>query len=123
MTALGILGVGIFMVLLRALFVICAIGLVLVVLIQKGRGGGLSGAFGGGGASNLLGSKTGDFLTWVTIGFVCFFLFIAVALAKWDKPALVAAPEEQGSQPTGQTTMPETTDTGTDSVEVNVPES
>jgi preprotein translocase subunit SecG len=62
--------------------------LVLVVLIQKGRGGGLSGAFGGGMGSSLLGSKTGDFLTWVTIGLVVIFLTLAVVMAKYLKPSV-----------------------------------
>ena len=37
-----------------------------LILIQKGRGGGLSGAFGGGGGSSAFGAKTGDVLTWAT---------------------------------------------------------
>jgi preprotein translocase subunit SecG len=67
------------------LFVITAVVLVLAVLIQKGRGGGLSSAFGGAMASGLLGSKTGDFLTWVTIVLVGLFLTFAVVLAKYYK--------------------------------------
>jgi preprotein translocase subunit SecG len=59
-----------------------------VILMQKGRGGGLSGAFAGGMASGLLGSKTGDFLTWVTIVLVGVFLFLAVLLAKFYRPSL-----------------------------------
>jgi len=69
-------------------WVIAAVVLVLLVLIQKGRGGGLAGAFGGaGGTNSLMGTKTGDFLTWVTIGLVVVFLFLAVILAKYFKPA------------------------------------
>ena len=63
--------------------------LVLIILIQKGRGGGLSAAFGGGMASGILGSKTGDFLTWVTIVLVSIFLLFAVVLAKFYVPAPV----------------------------------
>jgi preprotein translocase subunit SecG len=59
-----------------------------VVLVQKGRGGGLSGAFGGAMASGILGSKTGDFLTWVTIILVSVFLTLAVVMAKFYKPAV-----------------------------------
>ena len=62
------------------LFVLSSLILILVVLIQKGKGGGLSGAFGGGMAGNLLGSKTGDFLTWVTITMVGVFLILAVVI-------------------------------------------
>ena len=68
------------------LFVICCVSLVLIILIQKGRGGGLSGAFGGAMASGILGSKTGDFLTWVTIVLAGVFLLLAVVMAKIYKP-------------------------------------
>lgn len=69
------------------LFVLVSVVLILVILIQKGRGGGLSGAFGGGMAGSLLGSKTGDFLTWVTIVLVAVFLLLAVVLARFYRPA------------------------------------
>ena len=68
------------------LWVCVTIALILLILIQKGKGGGLSGAFGGLGAGGLLGTKTGDFLTWVTIGFVVGFLGLAVLLVKYYKP-------------------------------------
>ncbi len=68
------------------LFVFCALALILIILVQKGKGGGLSGAFGGGMASGILGSKTGDFLTWVTIVLVGVFLTLAVVMAKFYKP-------------------------------------
>jgi preprotein translocase subunit SecG len=66
-------------------WVLAAVILVLVVLIQKGRGGGLGAAFGGIGSS-LLGTKTGDFLTWVTISLVAVWLLLSVTAAKWFKP-------------------------------------
>jgi len=64
----SILAVSGIMKLIAGIFVFCAVILVLVILIQKGRGVGLSGAFGGGMAGGILGTKTGDFLTWATIG-------------------------------------------------------
>lgn len=73
--------------LVAVLFVLCALLLILIVLIQKGRGGGLSAAFGGGGAGGILGSKTGDFLTWVTIGAACLFLLLAMVMAKYYRPS------------------------------------
>jgi preprotein translocase subunit SecG len=45
---------------------ICFI-LMLVILLQKGRGGGFSGAFGGAGGSSAFGAKTGDVFTWITV--------------------------------------------------------
>ena len=69
------------------LWLFVAICLILLILIQKGRGGGLSGAFGGaGGAGSLLGTKTGDFLTWVTISLVVLFLLLAIVLVKFYRP-------------------------------------
>lgn len=54
--------------------------LMLVVLLQRGRGGGLAGAFGGGGGSSAFGAKTGDILTWITVGIAGIFLVLAVTL-------------------------------------------
>jgi len=87
------------------LFVLSCITLVLVVLIQKGRGGGLSAAFGGGMAGGLLGSKTGDFLTWFTIVLVCVFLMLAVVTAKYYRPTT----SDFGVPPSGQTMPDDTT--------------
>jgi preprotein translocase subunit SecG len=88
MTVAPLLAVGIMLNLLAVLFVVISIVLVLVVLIQKGRGGGLSAAFGGGMASGLLGSKTGDFLTWATITLVAVYLVLAVLLDRFYKPTI-----------------------------------
>jgi preprotein translocase subunit SecG len=82
------LAVSFFMSFVAVVFVICAVLLMLLILIQKGRGGGLGAAFGGGGASGILGSKTGDFLTWVTIGLVAVFLTLSVVMAKYYKPSI-----------------------------------
>lgn len=61
------------------LSLIVSVGLVLVILIQRPQGGGLSAAFGGGGGAgasqSAFGAKTGDVLTIVTVsGFVAFIL-------------------------------------------------
>src|SRR5213075_3602531 len=62
------------------LFVIICVFLMLLVLIQKGRGGGLASAFGGAGGNTAFGSKTGDVLTWATSVVFGIFLLLAVAL-------------------------------------------
>jgi preprotein translocase subunit SecG len=61
------------------LFILVCIFLILLVLIQKGRGGGLASAFGGMGGNTAFGSKTGDVLTWATS--VVFGIFIVLAIA------------------------------------------
>ncbi len=83
MTVFPFLAVGFLMTVVVVIWFICALALILIILIQKGRGGGLSAAFGGGMASGILGSKTGDFLTWVTIVLVGIFLTLAVVMAKF----------------------------------------
>lgn len=50
-----------------------------LILLQKNRGAGLSGAFGGVGGHSAFGTKTGDFLTWVTVGLVSVFLLLNIA--------------------------------------------
>jgi preprotein translocase subunit SecG len=100
---LPLAAVPFYMKIVATVWVIVAVVLVLLVLIQKGRGGGLAGAFGGAGANSLMGTKTGDFLTWVTIGLVVVFLFLAVVMAKKFKPAAstgLEAPTVPGSQTT-----------------------
>lgn len=71
---------------IAVLFVLVAVALILVILVQKGKGGGLGAAFGGGAASSLLGTKTGDFLTWFTIGATALFLLMAVLLGLFFRP-------------------------------------
>lgn len=100
MTGFPLLAASFFIKIIAVLFIICAAVLILVILLQKGRGGGLSAAFAGGVASGILGSKTGDFLTWVTIVLVSVFLVLAVVLAKFYKPSLTA--EFDASQPARQ---------------------
>ncbi len=110
MTVLPLLAVGLLMKFVAVLFVLVSLVLILVVLMQKGRGGGLSGAFAGGMASGLLGSKTGDFLTWVTIVLVSVFLFLAVLMARYYRPPVRygrgATPTAQQPMTGGQTATP-----------------
>ncbi len=42
--------------------------LILLILIQRGKGGGLAGALGGPGGQSAFGSKAGDTFTWITVG-------------------------------------------------------
>lgn len=93
---------------LMVLFILTAILLILIILIQKGKGGGLGAMFGGMGASSLLGSKTGDVLTWITIGLVSLFLVMGVLLDKTLKTQVRERPGAQpaSSVPTGSTETP-----------------
>ena len=61
-------------------FIIVCLFMILIVLIQKGRGGGLASAFGGAGGNTAFGSKTGDVLTWTTSVVFGVFLVLAITL-------------------------------------------
>jgi preprotein translocase subunit SecG len=68
------------------LFIVICILLIVVVLLQKGRGGGLSGAFGGGMTSSAFGTRTGDVFTWVTIVLTGLFLLLAIGNTLLHRP-------------------------------------
>ena len=61
-----------FMLVLTALF------LVLLVLIQRGRGGGLTGALGGAGGQSAFGTKAGDVFTRITVGVAAFWIGLCI---------------------------------------------
>ena len=125
---LSLLAVALIMKFVAFLFILTCVSLVLLVLIQKGKGGGLSGAFGGaGGAGGLMGTKTGDFLTWVTIGLAITFLFLGILMAKYykssggeygsDQPIRSSVPAEGPEKPS--VTEPVVEVDSIDDVEVN----
>ncbi|MFZ5973046.1 MAG: preprotein translocase subunit SecG [Bacteroidota bacterium] len=63
-----------------SLAIFAAVLLVLVVLAQNAKGGGLSSQFGGSGASNLIGvKKTGDLLERLTWGFAIAIMVFSLA--------------------------------------------
>ena len=68
------------------LFIVICILLIVVVLLQKGRGGGLSGAFGGGMTTSAFGTRTGDVFTWVTIVLTGLFLLLAIVNTAVHRP-------------------------------------
>jgi preprotein translocase subunit SecG len=58
-----------------------AIFLILLVLVQRGRGGGLAGALGGMGGSSAFGAKAGDVFTRVTIVAAAFWIILCIIAA------------------------------------------
>ncbi|MBL8747107.1 MAG: preprotein translocase subunit SecG [Phycisphaerae bacterium] len=80
--------------LLVALFVIVSVMMMLIVLIQRPQGGGLSEAFGSasGSGHTAFGAKTGDALTYATITIFVVFIGFAVGLNYIVKPPVAAVP-------------------------------
>lgn len=87
------------------------IGLILiaVILLQRGRGGGLAGAFGGMGGQSAFGTKAGDVFTkitivlatiWIVLGCVCVLLasnykkYMPSRMENRFAPNVTTAPEE-----------------------------
>jgi len=62
--------------LLVSLFLIC------LVLIQRGKGGGLAGAFGGAGGQSAFGSRAGDAFTKITIYTALVWILLIMFLIK-----------------------------------------
>ena len=55
-----------------------AVFMILLILVQRGKGGGLAGAFGGMGGQSAFGTKAGDTFTRITIGVAFFWIVICV---------------------------------------------
>lgn len=80
---------------LTILFIIIAVSLVLIILVQRPQGGGLAGAFGGaggGGTDSVFGGRVGDALTYMTIGAFAVYLILAVTLNLMDSQTATAGP-------------------------------
>lgn len=88
--------------LLTFLFVVVCVLLILLILIQKGRGGGLSGAFGGVGSYSPFGTKTGDALTWATVILTGMYLLIAVLANYAYRPVSLSSLGSAVTTPAGQ---------------------
>ena len=67
-----------------------SIFLILLILVQRGKGGGLVGAFGGAGGQSAFGAKAGDLFTKITVVTVIFWIGCCILL-------LLAMKQEAGS--------------------------
>ncbi len=68
--------------LLMILLLTTAIFLIVLVLVQRGKGGGLAGAFGGMGGQSAFGTKAGDLFTKITIGVASFWIILCIVTVK-----------------------------------------
>jgi len=75
---------------LAFLFAALAVFMMLLILLQKGRGGGLSSAFGGAGGNTAFGTKTGDVFTWATAIVFGLFLLLSMGLI-WTQSSITTA--------------------------------
>jgi len=93
--------------LLIGIHIVACIILISAILLQSGRGGGLAGMFGGGGATQtIFGVRTPKFLTRLTTAAAIAFLSTCISLtvlssrrAKSLIPIVEAKPEESEAEP------------------------
>ncbi|GAB4131635.1 preprotein translocase subunit SecG [Thermopirellula anaerolimosa] len=84
-----------------------AVFMVLLVLIQRGRGGGLAGAFGGMGGQSAFGAKAGDTFTRITIGVAAFWIVLCVLALGYFRWGQRSRLDVGGSAPAqGSTLLP-----------------
>ncbi|HKQ47629.1 MAG TPA: preprotein translocase subunit SecG [Phycisphaerae bacterium] len=93
-------------ILLTIAFVAVSLLLIGLVLLQKNRGAGLSGAFGGVGGHTAFGTKTGDFLTWVTVSLTALFLLLSIMGNYVFEPAKSGASPPVATAPPGPSSPP-----------------
>jgi preprotein translocase subunit SecG len=91
---------------LSSLFLIC------LVLIQRGKGGGLAGAFGGMGGSSAFGTKAGDVFTRVTMITALVWILLSMILVVLYNRGTTSAWDEGGTRTSGSRTK-EVAPTGT----------
>ena len=79
-----------FSTILNALVLIVSLLLIFLVLIQRGKGGGLAGAFGGAGGSSAFGSRAGDLFTRITLVLAAVWILLIIVhvrVVQNSKPA------------------------------------
>lgn len=92
--------------LLLILLLLTGLVMLFIILIQRGRGGGLVGALGGQGGASAFGSRAGDTFTRITVGVALVWLVLNMAMnlyVQYDStPAGVGSgtPTTQPTQPT-----------------------
>ena len=71
---------------LNIVLLVAGVLLIGLILIQKGKGGGLAGAFGGAGGSSAFGARAGDPFTRITIWAAAIWLLLIMILIKTTQP-------------------------------------
>jgi len=94
--------------------VVICLALVLVVLLQSGRGGGLAGAFGGGGAQTFFGGRGAATLlskatAWLAVGFMVMSILLAVLSSRGGGGGGEGILQQRARQLAGQAQLPPST--------------
>ncbi len=106
----------------NALIVVLCLCLIAIILIQRGKGGGLAGAFGGVGGSSAFGTKAGDVFTKTTVGIAIAWILLSMLMviltnrhneSAWgsDAPTSLTRSSESGTKSSKSGTKPGGTST------------
>lgn len=70
----------------------CSLFMIMLILVQRGKGGGLTGALGGAGGQSAFGAKAGDAFTKITIGTAVIWIFLCmITIAYFNPPPASSA--------------------------------
>ncbi|MCG8586293.1 MAG: preprotein translocase subunit SecG [Pirellulales bacterium] len=78
--------------------------LILIVLVQRGRGGGLTGALGGPGGQSAFGSKAGDLFTKITVWVAGLWILLCIASIKILSGSSSALVDKEQANPNAEST-------------------
>ncbi len=93
--------------LLMILLLMTGLLLIMIILLQRGKGGGLVGAFGGMGGQSAFGAKAGDVFTRVTIGLAIVWFSLCLVSVKYFRVESGPLDQGLGSQAPDQETSVE----------------
>src|SRR5210317_966088 len=97
-----------------AMFLV-SVFLILLVLVQRGRGGGLTGALGGMGGQSAFGAKAGDVFTRVTMITAAVWILLGLAAIKFLGTPKVWGPDTGGGPAVGGPSLSDDDETNQDS--------
>jgi preprotein translocase subunit SecG len=86
---------------LNGVLIVLSLILMFIVLIQRGKGGGLAGAFGGPGGSSAFGSRAGDAFTKITLYLAAIWVLVIMINIKVMQPKPAETPPPAQSVPGG----------------------
>jgi preprotein translocase subunit SecG len=97
-----------------------ALFLIMIILVQRGRGGGLSGALGGMGGQSAFGTKAGDAFTKITVGmsiaWIVMCIITSLALGRGKSVFESSSVLPGGTTPAATGAGPETTSPAADAL-------
>src|ERR1700676_2700792 len=93
---------------------VAALFLIVLILLQRGRGGGLAGALGGMGGQSAFGSKAGDMFTKITSGVAIVWILLCIGSLKYMGAQTVRFIPTAGSAATTEQESPLTPGDGSE---------